>query len=171
MIQLPCDLQGSFLSLKCEMNCLLNKKRKVGGNDKLNTGGHLLLLLSAYRAVALPQYQPEMETVTQGVTDYLFISQLLQRSLSLHPNHCIPPGIFYVRKYTKGRNILRIFLTPGLPGHPSEEMRLCRASFLLNAVGCGMPCQKGVGALPYGLNKPWPDPESYSFLCMRMIEK
>lgn len=55
--------QGSFLSLKWEMNHPFNKKGMVSGNDKINTEGYSLPLAQPspmYVAIALPQHQPKM---------------------------------------------------------------------------------------------------------------
>lgn len=171
MIQLLCGLQGSFLSLKWERHHLLNKKGKVGRHDRLNSGGHSLLLLSAQPSVrsscisAVSTWNGNCHLVGHRLKLYLPASSKRKKSISLQA--CIIPlAILYVRKHTESAKTLRVFPTLALPGRQSKEICLCEAISFLNTVGCGMSCQKGISAVPCRLNKPWPDPKFCSSLCV-----
>lgn len=176
MIQLLCSLQGSFLSLKWERHHLLNKKGKLGRDDRLNTGGHSLLMLSAQPSVqsscisAVSTWNGNGPLVGHRQKLYLPASSKRTTSISLHA--CIIlPATFYARKHTEGAKTFTVFPTLALPGHQNEEICLHATISFLSAVGCGMSCQKGIGTLPCRLNKPWPDLQFCSSLCMHVIEK
>lgn len=166
------------LSFHSNGKCIifLIRKERLGRDDRLNSGGDSLLLLSAQLSVqsscftAVSTWNGSCHLVGHRLQPYLPASSKRSTNMSLH-SCIIAPATFYVRKHAEGAKALCVFPTLALRGHQSEEICLLEASSFLNTVGCGLSCQKGISTVPCRLNKPWPDPKFGSPLCMHVIEK